>query len=548
MIRPHARSARWFWLVAGLLLIIEFLVFDRMTSRYHAHFFPRWTDQAQYLSEAYTAGQAMQSHGLWAGVNTSLHKHAPQGALHDIAAMLVFWLAGSPSRSAALSLNMLAFLAWQLALLLVVPRVSGSRALGWIAFGLVLCVAWPWAADAGSAVDFRLDHAAMCLMGVTATVALRTDGFRSRRWSLLFGLAASVTLLERFLTGVYFLGIFMAFAGWILSGEARLLRLRNLLFAGLVMLLLGGPVFWLNRTAIHDYYWLGHIASAEGDTRDARFTPWQSLEFVFGQLGQLQLGSWFLWVTATITAMLVLAAFASPRLARKVPRDRDWLVSALIFFLLPTAALCLHRQKSPYVLGVIVPGLILALLWLWHQLWQRIDATQADVRIARPITVALALAAGLGFFLQRQLTSPYSAEFAAGATQVNRVADHIFAVSRRAGLEAPRVSSDLWTEYFYPRTLGVLSYERHGEWLSFTTLLPVGITEEADSFVMDRLAQSDFVLLTDDFPENGYYPFDRQMRRLYPVVKEWCEQHLRRVDTFPIFKRRMSLYQRRDLP
>ncbi|MEJ1974388.1 MAG: hypothetical protein WDM96_18620 [Lacunisphaera sp.] len=211
-------------------------------------------------------------------------------------------------------------------------------------------------------------------------------------------------------------------------------------------------------------------------------------------------------------------------------------------------ALCQHRQKSLYVLGVIIPGLILVLLWLWRWAWRRIDVSNSEVSFARPLAVALALAGGLGFFLERQLTPPYSAEFMTSAEQVNRVADHVFTTSHRAGLTAPRLSSDLWTDYFYPRALGVLAYERQGEWLSFTTMLPVGITEEPDSFVMERIAQSYFVLLTDDFPENGYYPFDRQMRRLYPALKAWCEQHLRRVETFPIFNRRMSLYQRPDLP
>ena len=37
------------WLVAALLMLAEFLVFDRMTSRYHASLYPRWNDQIQYL-------------------------------------------------------------------------------------------------------------------------------------------------------------------------------------------------------------------------------------------------------------------------------------------------------------------------------------------------------------------------------------------------------------------------------------------------------------------------------------------------------------------
>ncbi|MEJ1974389.1 MAG: hypothetical protein WDM96_18625 [Lacunisphaera sp.] len=66
-------------------MIAEFLVFARTTSRFHAPVYPRWTDQAQHLTEAYTAGQAAQADGLWAGVKAAWHKHAPQGALHDLA-------------------------------------------------------------------------------------------------------------------------------------------------------------------------------------------------------------------------------------------------------------------------------------------------------------------------------------------------------------------------------------------------------------------------------------------------------------------------------
>ena len=40
MIPPRTVASRWLWLAAGLLLVLEFLVFDRMTSRYHAALLP----------------------------------------------------------------------------------------------------------------------------------------------------------------------------------------------------------------------------------------------------------------------------------------------------------------------------------------------------------------------------------------------------------------------------------------------------------------------------------------------------------------------------
>jgi len=55
---------------------------------------------------------------------------------------------------------------------------------GGMGFGLLPCLAWPWSGEAASAVDFRLDHGAMCLMGVTALAAWLTRGFRHRGWAL----------------------------------------------------------------------------------------------------------------------------------------------------------------------------------------------------------------------------------------------------------------------------------------------------------------------------------------------------------------------------
>lgn len=541
-----AFATRWHWLAAALLILAEFLVFDGMTSRYHASVYPRWTDQGQYLTEAYTACQVMKDHGLWAALKSTLVKPSLQGTLHDFFAVLVFWVVGSPSRSAVLSLNMLALLVWQGALLATIPRVSGSRTLSWMTFSLVLCVAWPWSADAGSAVDFRLDHGAMCLLGLTATLALLTNGFRATGWSLAFGLAAAVTLLERFLTGVYFAGIFAACVAWILCGDARWLRLRNLLLAGLIMTLLAGPVFWLNRTSIYNYYWVGHMASADADARAAGTELWPSARYVFGYLGRLQLGAWFGWTAAALTLTLVTAAVAGRRKPAG-PLDRSWLFFALIFLVVPAAVLCLHRQKSFYVLGVLVPGVILLVAWLWAALWRRIDFT-GRLRFLPAALAVAAVGAGGGFFLQRQLTPPHSAEFIAGVAKINQIADHLFTTSRRAGLSQPRYAVDIQNDYFYPRTMNVLCYERQKQWLNLTPMLPVGIIEEKDEFIMDRLGRSDFVLLTDVLNEHGFYPYDRQMRRLYPVVKAWCEANLRHIETFPIFGRQMSLYQRRDLP
>ena len=538
---------RWRWLVAALLMLAEFLLFDRMTSVHHASIYPRWNDQIQYLRESYTAFEEAKAHGLAAGLKFALGKPALQGTLHDTTALMVFWLAGSASRSAALSLNMLLFLAWQASLLAVIPRISGSHALGWMGFGLVLCLAGPWSAGAGSAVDFRLDHGAMCLMGLMSTLALLTGGFRSTRWSAALGFLTGLLLLERFLTSAYLAVIFLAALIWILCGADRASRLRNLGLAGLIAAAMALPIFWLNRTAIYTYYWVGHITGAEGSARSPGLDLWHSVEFIAGNLARLHLGAWFGWTVAALTAVL-LGGFFLAREKSAPPAAPGWLFSALAFLLLPALVLCFHRQKSEYVLGVLVPGLILLVLWLWAWLLRRIDFSRLNPVWRRiPVLLAVgAVASGSVYFTQRQLAPPYTAEFRASAVTVNAMADYIYETARARHLANPYIAVDQIVDFMDAQILQVVCYERHKVWVPFVIQLPNSILEDKDEVMLYRMQLCDYVMLTDEMPGDGYWPYDRQMRRLYPELKAWCEAHLHHTQTFFLFGRQMSLYERPD--
>lgn len=550
---PQA-STRWLWLAAALLMLAEFLVFDRMTSRHHANIYPRWNDQIQYLSEAYNGYEDAKAHGFAHGLYATLTNPVPQGTLHDVAALLVFTLVGSPSRSAALSLNMLAFLAWQAALLYAFSRAGGSRTLGWMAFGLLPCLYWPWSSEAGSAVDFRLDHAAMCLFGLCATTTLLTQGFRSARWSAALGIVIGLTLIERFLTSVYFVPLVLASAVWILCGMEKGLRLRNLLLSGLAAAALAGPVFWLNRTMLYNYYWGGQVTGADAAARIQPYTPWEAVQFIFHFLWNQQLGTWFLWTVALLTLPLLGLALASfhrsfPKLRPTV--DWDWLFFSLAFFLVPALILGVHKQKSNVVLGVLVPGVLLFVGWFWSVLWPRAVAVMRAHPAGRFFAALLgmtALLAGGIFFLARQFWQPHTPEFLDGARRVNLLADHFFFTTRAAGLPAPRIGVDRITDAFDAQIMRVVCYERRKIWMPYQMPLPTGILEEKDELILERLSQCDFVLLTDQMPGHGHWPYDRQMLRLYPTVKAWCEAHLRHVESFAFLDRQMSLYQRRDLP
>jgi hypothetical protein len=189
-------------------------------------------------------------------------------------------------------------------------------------------------------------------------------------------------------------------------------------------------------------------------------------------------------------------------------------------------------------------------LWLWAWLWRRIDFNaSAPLWRAVPLLLALgALGAGGSYFIQRQLAPAHDEAFLASARTVNQIADQIFADTRARAIANPYIAVDQVVDFIDAQILQVICYERKKVWVPFVIQLPDSILEDKDENMLYRMKLCDFVLLTDEMPGDGYWPYDKQMRRLYPQMKSWCEEHLRRVETYSLFGRRMSLYEKRTNP
>jgi hypothetical protein len=529
--------------VVALVVILsaELAYFSVQTTRHYSSFWPQWSDQIQYLSEAYQGYEYARAHGFWPGVWHTLVNPSAQGTLHDFFALLVFSVVG-PSRGAALFLNGLALVAWQAALAFVVARGTGSRALSLAAAALPLALHWVWLGGPGSAMDFRLDHFAMCAMGITLCVALMSDGFQSRPWSVASGFAVGFTLLTRFLTGTYFVLICAATGFWLVCETGRRRRLLNLLLALAIAAGVAGPVFWLNRSVIWNYYWVGHITGAESAIRDAHLRFKDSLWCVSHLFFFEQLGEYFLWIAGVSVGVLLVAALVRQQPAGPGSSLRPWWVLGAIFLLAPGLILTVHKQKSVVVLGALTPGAVVLVLAAWAQLLRR----QRTAWLPGALAAGIAAAAG-GYFVTCQVGPGDDPQFAADAEKLNAVVDSIFERSRAARLPHPEIGVDHITECLDARTLCVICYERHGVWLPFLATLPTGIFEEKDSVLLDQLAQSDFVCLTEEGPP-PLYPYDSSMIALRPRCRAWCDEHLRLAERFSLFGRHLALYQRPEIP
>ena len=532
-----------------LVLVAEFLFFDRMTSRHYAGFYPQWDDQIETLNESYTGYEYRQAHGFLAGIGHTLSKPAAQGTLHSFWAMLAFEVAGKPSRTAALAVNILAFIAWQVALIFAIKRGTGSYSLAWVAVGLTLALRWPWSGVQGSATDFRLDHVTMCMMGITLVAALQTNAFRSTVWSAVFGSAVGVTLLTRFLTGTYFALIFIGCLVWILMSDGRLRRSLNLGLAALIATLLMAPCLWVNRQLVYEHYWIGHYYDADGALWISHASLSQAIVQFWTQLRTEQLGTAF-W-SAAGAALIVLASGIRRSAQGHAASSEDtggtdrWALDTAIlgaiFLAAPGIVLPLQNQPFGVVLGVAVAGAMFLLLAFAAKLRARTAALHSV------IAASVAFAIGSGYFVVRQITLPNDANFVADAHRVNAIADRIFATAPAGRLEEPRIAVDRIADYFEAQTLQIVCYERHRVWMPFAISLPLGLSAIPEETLMSQLSHSDFVLATEDGPV-GPWPYDRQTHQLRPKIFSWCDTNLRPVDHFTVFGQRMILYQRRDLP
>jgi hypothetical protein len=530
---PFLRSPG-FWLLLGVFAV-EFWLFDQIGARRHTAVYPRWHDQVQYLSESYTGYEFVQSRGVLAGLLNALTNSSAQGALHDFFAIVVFLFAG-PSRSAALSVNVLALIAWQIAIYLAVSRSTASRPLALASMMLPLALTGPWENIPGSAYDFRLDHMAMCGLGISAAAGVLTNGFQSRRLSGWFGIAVGLTILTRFITGTYFVLIFIGLAAWIYFGTDRKSRLFNLLRAGFFASVLAVPFVWLNYEVLRDYYWIGHYVGPESAIRNPNMGLIRSFRFVTDHLALRHLGWFFGAVALTGTVLLALM-----RSRTREPGGRSLWVIGMLFVLAPLVILTVHPQKSEVVVSALVPGVVVLAIAAWDFAARRANP------VARCIFAAVMILATLGFYTRKQTLVAYPPSIQADIRKVNTLADQIFNRSTAANLQPPRISVDYVTDAFDAYALRVIVYERKRVWVPFDIRLPTGIGEPPDALVMERLKESDFVFLTES-DSSGVHPFDRKLATMRPQLREWCDANLRGVDRFTLLGRSMVLYQRREIP
>jgi hypothetical protein len=531
--------------ILAVLFVLELLLFLAFYRREIAWYPPQNFDQAGLLCSAYSLEEGALAHGLgevWSALWRPEHAN---GLLLPIEGALSGLLLGG-TRLPQLLLNYLFFIAIQAALFYTAFAVFGRRAYGYAAVGLILCQLTPWF-WAGGLFDFRMDFCAYCLFGIWTCSVMRSKIFLSRPWAICSGLAGAFLVLHRFLTITFLVGIsgglaalflFLRFLGR--SDNALTGRMSRRLFH--LALCLGTiaaivvPIFFLNRSAIYDYYVGLHAA---GDQRFVRAREFGITDLV-GHLLYYphsiiadHWGNWFIVGSLALIACAILTRLlrASVGSAEKTfSSDSEAILLQFIFLaaamFLPVAILTIDISKSPVVGGIVgVPATLMVVL-LTAALTPKFLAAGSARRpeLIAACSIALFGAGFLQLFAQSTRHLPIFDQ--RGDYQRLSAFDKwlvTYTVDRR--WNSPGISCDVVSPWFETSSITASGYEQTGLFVPLRTLLPESIMGVTRSKALSLLAASDLIILTT-LPKVGVYPFYESIAQYWSELKTWADENM----------------------
>jgi hypothetical protein len=533
------RDALIGWGLLALLLCAHGLLFAAYVRREVAWAYAPNYDQTALLQLTYKTYEQIRRDGPWAALTHALRTLPPTGATLHLEAAFLFVLTG-PSRLAALGVNWLHFAALQVAVVAAVRSRAGGRRLPALALGLVWCLATPFY-YAGGLDDFRFDFAGWCLYGTFLALVMCSGMFRRHGVSLAAGAVATLCVLTRSLTSVYFGGVmtvWIAVVAWRLwrapDDAARADRKRQLggaLLCAACLVLVALPSLAVRARSLWNYYVVGHVTGAEHAVRKAESGITGGLDALWYYPSSLfanHAGGVFLWTACAAIALLAL--FPRPRAERTrsqpgFPPEAPWF--AALSAAIPLIVLTADEAKSVIVGGILAPPL----------LWAAVLAAAGLAGRSRPealrVVAAGVLAIGAAFQVAR-LTGPAPSRIdRAARLEVSRLHDDVALVARERGWAETRLLADRKGDYV-PATF-VAAYERQG--IALDIRYPMGeiVWEPTDAEVDEALDRSELVIVTmEPPPPHWTYPYDRKLAALRPWLLDYCGRQLSLVGTYRV--------------
>jgi len=524
-------------------LLFEGGIFAYTATTYITPFYPRFFDQIQYLRESYLAYQEMQLNGLWSAIYTSLSNQVAQGVWHDFAALLSMSVFG-PHRISALLVNFIWLIFFQLALFFVTLSATRNTSVAWLSFLMPLLIQGIWRPDVGGALyDFRLDHLAMCMMGLTIISCLKTEGFTNRKWSIIFGLLVSLTITGRFLTSVYFGLIFALLFITLLFMTNKRDRISNLIISVITATPLVIIFFYRNWIRIFDYYLTGHVTGEEKIARASGLNIYQTFEYiVVNGLWTFQGAVLYLYCIF-IPILYFLITKKSLRTMGEIFSQLPyswWRTVGLIFLISPILVLSLESETQNAVLSIISPGVVIFFLSLLVPCY--LETEKIKPMLTRILAIPLTIFATLCLTYSNFTFKSFD-DFKKNADKVNEITDFIYDYSKNTN-HRTKIATNRIVEFLDANILTTSIYERHGEWISLEGALPIGNLKAKTTEILTRLRESDLVFSIEEPSISRGFPSELQMQDLQNKFQEIYQEQFKVISKIEVFGKKITIYQR----
>jgi hypothetical protein len=560
----HAASSRStvrdtaFWGALAGILVCLFLLFRTFVAREIAWAYPANYDQTKYLWISYTTYEAVLRDGLARGVYGLIRGAYANGILIHLQALALMLPFGA-GRLTVLSVNYASLAVYLLVTAAAVRRVTNSRRLALLAFGLALGSGQFWFQNM---VDYRLDFSSMCIFGVFVSLVMRSGVFRERGWALLAGAVAGLLVTNRFLTALYVAGIYagmLAYFGvrWARSRSPRTLTLLgNAAASAAVGVAVSIPVVWLSRQAIYDYYVVQQ--GLERSVRTAEFAVDGLLRsWLFYPRSVLvdHAGLPLVLVSALVLAVSAAVAWVGPRhstpadSARWPPLLLDGTAFLAVSVVVILGALSANITRSPVVGGIMVPIVSWCVVLAASTLLQRGGLAHGERRAGRAAAACAILALAVAVYCQVVFFGRHYVFWAnrEDSREIARMYREIGQYAEDMGWSQAVLGSDSMRDYLLGAAVTAAHYEASGSLVTFSGVLGASgiVTTLPRDVLLQHLAAADFLILTHrrDASEPPY-PIIDALEGIRPAMEEAARSKLATLGQYAIFGRLVDLYAR----
>jgi hypothetical protein len=559
------------FLVAALLQILLFKSFveREVAWNFVLHGDPTWYVYFCYkLFDALLRGDYVEIYDF--------AKTAPWGIVLFLESALTQLLFGV-SRFGVVAVNLLYYLAAQIATYAFFRRVGGCAWSGIVAVLLFMAMGTPFRTDGPglNISDFHFDLVFyFLLLGVLYLVAV-SDTFAQRIPALLVAALAAILVATRLVSVFLLIGtfgvlwVFLLAKLWKGTDQDRLRgrsRVVNLLISAVLFLAFSAVPLFIAKDAVYNHYFRFVFDPEFRATHAGLYTMGAADKFGEAyQIVRIMLRSDFGWLF--LCALLALAVLLI--LSRAGERGAEAMAPHNKLGVLSHDRNSRSTFISFLVIAIVISYVMHVAFPIQSDHLTRITAAPIFVLIAylsaQPVAYALArkstpkfwLAIGvvgvLGIVATSVQLSFYVSKgrYAERKRELIKVSDmyrDMDVVTRARGLTKVAISSDKIETFELGGLMSffIYEYERNGMLLIPSPKLGAVIDQPISRDTALRLtAESDFVLLlTDSYPKNSFWPLMRSVQTFHSDLIDYARRNFCLLGSYPIDGRNNELYVR----